>query len=74
MTTKLNVGPIVAGRIGRVHAENLRYRIPEANLIAVSDILPEAAGKLGTDYQIPSHLKTRLRPLLRQLCKIPNLW
>ena len=35
---QLHVGLIGAGRIGRVHAGNLAYRIPEASLVAVSDI------------------------------------
>jgi myo-inositol 2-dehydrogenase/D-chiro-inositol 1-dehydrogenase len=43
MTTKINVGLLGAGRIGRVHAENLAYRIPAANLAAVADVFLEAA-------------------------------
>ncbi|MCJ7625830.1 MAG: inositol 2-dehydrogenase [Anaerolineaceae bacterium] len=50
--TKINVGLIGAGRIGRVHGENLAYRIPEANLVAVSDIFVEAAEKLASDFQV----------------------
>jgi myo-inositol 2-dehydrogenase/D-chiro-inositol 1-dehydrogenase len=52
--SKINVGVIGAGRIGRVHAEHLAYRIPEANLVAVSDIILEAAEKLASDFQIPA--------------------
>ena len=37
MTRQVNVGIIGAGRIGRGHAENLAYRIPEANVMAVAD-------------------------------------
>ncbi len=44
---QLKVGLIGAGRIGRVHAENLTYRIPEAKVVAVSDIFVEAAEKLA---------------------------
>ncbi len=54
MTTQVNVGLIGAGRIGRVHAENLAFRIPEVNLIAVADVFLEAAEKCAADYQIPS--------------------
>ena len=46
MTGQVNVGVIGAGRIGRVHAENLAYRIPEANVVAVADVFVEAAEKL----------------------------
>ncbi len=53
MTTKINVGLLGAGRIGRVHAENLAYRIPAVNLIAVADVFLEAAQKMAADYQIP---------------------
>lgn len=54
MTTKINVGLLGAGRIGRIHAENLAYRIPAANLAAVADVFLEAAEKYAADYQIPS--------------------
>ena len=54
MTRILNIGLIGAGRIGRVHAENLAYRIPEANLVAVSDIILPAAEQLAADFQIPA--------------------
>lgn len=57
MTNKINVGLIGAGRIGRVHAENLTYRIPEATLLAVSDVFLEAAQKCAADYNIPAAFK-----------------
>jgi myo-inositol 2-dehydrogenase/D-chiro-inositol 1-dehydrogenase len=53
----MNVGLIGAGRIGRVHAENLAYRIPEANLVAVSDVFVEAAEKLAAELQVPAAYK-----------------
>lgn len=53
MTDQINAGLIGAGRIGRVHAENLAYRIPEARLIAVADVFLDAATKCSADYQIP---------------------
>ena len=55
--TKINVGLIGAGRIGKVHAEHLAYRIPEANLSAVSDIFVDAAEELAGILQIPSVYK-----------------
>jgi myo-inositol 2-dehydrogenase/D-chiro-inositol 1-dehydrogenase len=57
MKQSINVALIGAGRIGRVHAENLTYHIPEVNLVAVSDIFVEAAEKLAADFQIPTSFK-----------------
>lgn len=53
MSSKINVGIIGAGRIGRLHAENLAYRIPQANPIAISDIMLEAAQKCAAELGIP---------------------
>jgi myo-inositol 2-dehydrogenase/D-chiro-inositol 1-dehydrogenase len=50
----MNVGLIGAGRIGRLHAENLAYRIPEVNLVAVSDIFVEAAEKVAAELGVPA--------------------
>jgi myo-inositol 2-dehydrogenase/D-chiro-inositol 1-dehydrogenase len=50
----VQVGLIGAGRIGRVHAETIANRIPEANLLAVADVFLEAAQKCAVDFQIPS--------------------
>jgi len=54
MERNINVGLIGTGRIGRLHAENLAYRIPEAKLVAVADIFVEAAEKVAADLQIPA--------------------
>lgn len=54
MNKKINVGLIGAGRIGRVHAENLAYRIPEAELVAVSDLFVEAAERLAGELGVPA--------------------
>ncbi len=51
---KLNVGVIGAGRIGKLHAENLAYRVPQVNVLAVSDILIEAAQETAAKLQIPA--------------------
>jgi len=55
MERKINIGVIGAGRIGRVHAENLAYRIPEANLVAVSDIFVEAAESLAAELGVAAY-------------------
>jgi myo-inositol 2-dehydrogenase/D-chiro-inositol 1-dehydrogenase len=54
MTQTINVGLIGAGRIGRVHAENLAYRIPEARLVAVSDVFVAAAEGLAAALDVPA--------------------
>jgi myo-inositol 2-dehydrogenase/D-chiro-inositol 1-dehydrogenase len=54
MSDKINVGLIGAGRIGRLHAEHLAFRIPQANLVAVSDIILEAAQECATAFDIPT--------------------
>ncbi|MFN8453970.1 MAG: inositol 2-dehydrogenase [Anaerolineae bacterium] len=54
MATKINLGLIGAGRIGRVHAENISYRIPAARITAVADVFVEAAQKCAADFQIPT--------------------
>lgn len=53
MKDRIKVGLIGAGRIGRVHAENLVHRIPGVNLVAVSDVLVQTAQKLATELSIP---------------------
>ena len=52
-TQKLNIGIIGAGRIGRVHAETLAFRLPEANIAAITDIDREAAEALAAHCNIP---------------------
>jgi myo-inositol 2-dehydrogenase/D-chiro-inositol 1-dehydrogenase len=54
MAKQVNVGVIGAGRIGKLHAELLAYRIPEANVVAIADIFFEAAEKCAADLRIPS--------------------
>jgi myo-inositol 2-dehydrogenase/D-chiro-inositol 1-dehydrogenase len=54
MSRKINVGIIGAGRIGKLHAEHLAYRIPDANPIAIADIRLEAAESCAAGLHIPS--------------------
>ena len=53
-TSKLNVGIIGAGRIGRVHAENLAFRIPEARALAITDLNRDAAERVAARCGIPT--------------------
>lgn len=50
----LNIGLIGAGRIARVHAETLAYRIPGVKIVAVADVIEDAAKKLAADFNIPA--------------------
>ncbi|MDP9159926.1 MAG: inositol 2-dehydrogenase [Acidobacteriota bacterium] len=50
---KLKVGIIGAGRIGRVHAENLAFRLPEATVLMIADVSREAAQKVSERCGIP---------------------
>jgi myo-inositol 2-dehydrogenase/D-chiro-inositol 1-dehydrogenase len=52
-TQKLNIGVIGAGRIGRVHAETLAFRLPETQIVAIADINREAAQSLAARCNIP---------------------
>ncbi len=60
---KINIGVIGAGRIGRLHAENLHFRIPEAELVAISDIVFEAAEKAAAELEVPAAYRN-YRPIL----------
>ncbi len=50
---KLRIGIIGAGRIGRVHAESLAFRIPEAAPSAIADINGHAAQEVAERCGIP---------------------
>lgn len=49
----LNIGVIGAGRIGKVHAETLVTRVPDVNVTAVADVMPQAAQDLAKRLRIP---------------------
>lgn len=54
MTEKLRFGIIGAGVIGPTHANALRS-LPDAELVAVADIIPERAHKMADTYGIHSY-------------------
>jgi len=49
---RLGVGVVGVGGMGRRHAENLRSLIPEAKLVAVSDVDRDTARQLAGDLEI----------------------
>ncbi|HXL04149.1 MAG: inositol 2-dehydrogenase [Firmicutes bacterium] len=51
---EVGLGVIGAGRIGKIHARNLKYLIPGAKLVAISDIVEEAAYQAARELDIPS--------------------
>lgn len=54
MANQLNLGLIGAGRIGRVHAESIMFRIPNATLLGVSDVNLAGAQTCAADFGIPA--------------------
>jgi len=53
MAKKINVGIIGAGRIGKIHAENVKFHTPEANVSAVSDINIEGIREWAEGLGVP---------------------
>jgi len=53
-SSPLNVGIIGAGRIGKVHAEGLAFRLPEARTLAIADVNREAAQAVAARCGIPT--------------------
>jgi len=51
--TQLQIGIIGAGRIGKVHAETIAFRLPEAKIVSVTDINRDAAGQVAERCAIP---------------------
>lgn len=49
----IRIGLLGSGRIGRIHAENLAFRIPEAELVAVYDVNEASAQQCAADFNIP---------------------
>jgi inositol 2-dehydrogenase len=58
MQSKLNVGVIGLGRLGRVYAVDLAQRVPNANLVAVADKMDSLAESFAKEFNIPKWYKT----------------
>ena len=50
----INVGLIGTGRIGRMHAQHLAFRVPGARLLAVANRSAEAAESCAAESQVPA--------------------
>jgi myo-inositol 2-dehydrogenase/D-chiro-inositol 1-dehydrogenase len=53
MADTLTVGLIGAGRIGRVHAQNLVRHIPGARMHVIADVIEQAARQAAAQFGIP---------------------
>jgi myo-inositol 2-dehydrogenase/D-chiro-inositol 1-dehydrogenase len=49
---KINFAVVGVGRIGKVHIENLAYRMPDAEIISVSDVFEEELKKVAKQFNI----------------------
>ena len=50
---KVNVGVIGVGRIGSMHARNLKYQVPGVNVLGVADVFEESAQKVAKELNVP---------------------
>src|SRR6056297_791529 len=56
MAEQLRFGVIGAGRIGRLHIEHLMRRIEGATVVAVSDVIRDAAEAAAAQFGVPTVL------------------
>ena len=61
---KVRIGIIGLGRLGRKHAENIHSRIPNAELVAISSIVPAELAEVQQQMQ-PQQVTSDYRELLR---------
>lgn len=50
---KIKVGIVGLGRLGRQHAENIAFRIPNCELLAVCSVIPEEVEEVKNQWNIP---------------------
>jgi myo-inositol 2-dehydrogenase/D-chiro-inositol 1-dehydrogenase len=53
MPAKIRVGLLGAGNIGRFHAHTVAFKTPGAELVAISDVMGDAAGALAAATDAP---------------------
>ena len=51
---RLQIGIIGAGRIGKVHASTVAFSLPEAEIVAITDLNQDAAAELAQRCDIPT--------------------
>lgn len=55
MNNRINIGIIGVGRIGKVHAESIAYKLPEIKIKAISDIDLNNAKEVALKYDISKY-------------------
>ena len=58
MANRINVGLVGVGRLGRVYASYLAYRVPNARLAAIADRHADAAETLARELEVPRWYST----------------
>ena len=53
MKKRINIGLVGVGRLGSMYAEFLSYRVPQANLVAVADLIEERATCNAEKFAVP---------------------
>jgi len=57
----VGVGIIGAGKMGRIHAANLAQSVPNAKLVAISDVVEDSAKKLAAEFGVTNVFTDYLR-------------
>ena len=60
-SSPVGVGVIGAGKMGRIHATNLAQSVPNAKLVAVSDVVEDSAKKLAAEFGVTNVFADYLR-------------
>ena len=60
MGKKVNIGLIGTGRLGSMYAEFLKQRVPDANLVAAADLIPDRVKLVSEKYDIPTQYDNHL--------------
>ena len=58
MDSKLGIGVLGVGEMGRRHAENLRRGVPQAKLLAIADLAADRAAQVAEELEIEHSFST----------------